>query len=92
MTFYSITIKNILQIYDYYDWLKDDSERKDKIMEIEEYTLHKYIKMNTPNNDWQKVRKIFDKPIDYELFSDVQYHNWFIFYRYQNFSKSIYKP
>lgn len=81
-----------LQIYDYFYWLNDDSKRKERILEIEEYTVNKYINQNKQKNDWEKIRKIFKKSMDYELYSDVQYHNWFIFYKYFDFSKSIYQP
>ncbi|XP_031638770.1 prolyl endopeptidase-like [Contarinia nasturtii] len=80
------------KIYDYFYWLKDDSKRKDRILKIEEYTLEKYINQNKPNNNWQKIRKLFNKSLDYELCYDVQYVNWFIFYKYLDFSKSIYQP
>lgn len=79
------------QIYDYYNWLKDKSERND-ILEVEGETMLKYLELNSQKNDWPKIRKIFHNPIDYEFYSNVQYVNDYICYSYMDFSKSIYKP
>lgn len=80
------------QIYDYYDWLKNESERKNRILWNENYSLGKYLELNTQKNDFSEIRKIFRNPIDYELYSDVQLINGYIFYSHRNFAKSIYKP
>ncbi|XP_031634997.1 prolyl endopeptidase-like [Contarinia nasturtii] len=80
------------KIYDYYKWLEKKSVRKKEILQVEADTLEKYLNLNTQENDWVEIRKIFHSPIDYELYSDVQYINGFIFYTYRNFSKSIYRP
>lgn len=79
------------QIYDYYDWLKSESERKNWILKNENSTLTKYLELNSQNNDWAEIRRIFYNPIDYELFSDFQLVNGHIFYIYRNFSKTIQK-
>lgn len=80
------------QIHDYYDWLKFDTGQRIWILKNELFTLEKYLEINSQNNDWPDIRKIFQHPIDYELYSDVQHINGYIFYSYRNFSKSIYKP
>ncbi|XP_055307555.1 uncharacterized protein LOC129571737 [Sitodiplosis mosellana] len=84
------------KISDYYDWLKNESERKNWILKNENYTLTKYLDLNSQKNDWTEIRKIFHNPIDYELFSDVQLLNGYIFYSNRDFSnqstyKSIFK-
>lgn len=90
--FFHISHSIVLQqIHDYYNWLKDKSERND-ILEVEGKTTVKYLELNSQKNDWPDIRKIFHNPIDYELFSNVQYVNENIFYSYRNFSESIYKP
>lgn len=80
------------QIYDSYYWLEEDSERRDRILPFEEYTLQKYLHLNAHKNEWYKVRQMFYKSTDYKLFSDVQYRNWWMFYNYMDFSSGIYKP
>lgn len=79
------------QIYDYYNWLKEKTERND-ILQIEADTLEKYLELNSQYNDWHEIKKIFHSPMDYDLYRDVQYHNGNIFYSYVDFSKNIYKP
>ncbi|XP_055322565.1 uncharacterized protein LOC129578284 [Sitodiplosis mosellana] len=79
------------KIYDYYDWLKNESERKNWILNNENYTLAKYLELCSQNIDWTEIRKIFHNPLVYELFSDVQFLNGHIFYSYRNSSKSNYK-
>lgn len=83
---------NFKQIYDFYKWLENESDRKKEILQVEADTLEKYLNLNTQKNDWSEIRRIFHSPIDYELYSDVQYVNGFIFYTFRHFSKSIYKP
>lgn len=80
------------QIYDYYEWLEKESKQRNEMIKEEADTLEKYLDFNTQQNNWSEIRKIFQNPIDYELYSDVQYINSYIFYTYRNFSKSIYKP
>lgn len=75
------------KIFDYYDWLKTESERKNRILKNEKYTLEKYLELNSQKNDWTEVRKRFHNPIDYELYSNVQHVNGNIFYSYRSFSK-----
>lgn len=82
-------MKQSQQIHDNYDWLKIETERKKRILTNEVETLTKYLEINSQNIDWTEIRKIFLNPIDYELYSDVQYVNGNIFYNYRNFSKSI---
>ncbi|XP_031634996.1 uncharacterized protein LOC116348227 [Contarinia nasturtii] len=79
------------KIFDYYDWLKNETERKNRILKNEKCTLEKYLELNSQKNDWTEVRRRFHNPIDYELYSNVQYVNGQIFYSYRSFSKPIFK-
>lgn len=79
------------QIFDHYDWLKNESEQKNWILKNENFTLSKYLGLNTQKNDWTEVRRKFHNSIDYELFSDVQLLDDHVFYSYKNCSKSMHK-
>lgn len=76
------------KFYDYYDWLKNESERKNWIFNNENHTLTKYLDQHSQNIDWKEIRRKFHNPHNCELFSDIQFLNGHIFYTYQNPSKS----
>lgn len=82
----------IQQIYDSFHWLEEDTGRRDTHLSFEEFTLQRYLQLNGRKNDWAKVKEIFRDAMDYKIFSDVQYRNWYMFYNYMDFSRRIYHP